>query len=103
MTQVPTIRRDGARKMKYILIITLFLAIFILAGCADQNQSTPQSTTPTKENIVPEDQIEFSDPGSGEVGKEVKELDSLINQTSPGEYDEGALDQEVIEGTVELQ
>lgn len=56
-----------------------------------------------KEILVPDDRIEFSDPGDDEIGREIKEMDDLLNQTSPSEYSEEDLSEEAIEGEFELE
>lgn len=54
-----------------------------------------------KESVESEDLIEFEDPGNDEIGKEVKQMDDLINDVLPSEYDENDLADEVIEEEVE--
>ena len=54
-----------------------------------------------KENVESEDKIEFEDPGNDEIGKEVKQMDDLINDVLPSEYDENDLSDDLIEAEVE--
>lgn len=99
-------------RKKIILASVLILSIFVVSGCfaskkkqaAPQRQQAPrESLESVTEDIAPEDQIEFSDPGDDELGQEVKELDSLINETSPSEFDETDLSEDTIETDVELE
>ncbi len=68
-----------------------------------QQEKQQKQESANKEEIIPEDQIEFSDPGNDELGQEVKTLDSLINQTLPGEYNEEDLSSDKIENEAQLQ
>lgn len=56
-----------------------------------------------KENLVPDDKIEFEDPGNDELGQEIKAMDDLINQTTPSEYSEDDLSNDAIEVGVEMK
>lgn len=92
------------------LVFIVLVVMFAVVATRDENQmidqmNNAQNNLPQVEKIepAPEDQIEFADPGDDEIGQEVKELDALINDTMPSEYDESGLSEDVIEGTVELQ
>lgn len=49
------------------------------------------------------DKIEFSDPGNDEIGNDIKEMDALLNQTTPSEYNEEDLSDGAIEEEVEMK
>ncbi|MEA1926014.1 MAG: hypothetical protein U9M90_02070 [Patescibacteria group bacterium] len=68
-----------------------------------QEKQQKQDSANKEEEIVPKDQIEFSDPGNDELGQEVEALDSLINQTLPSEYNEKDLSSDKIENEVQPQ
>ena len=44
-----------------------------------------------------ENKIDFEDPGNDEIGQDVKELDALINGTTPSELSGDDLSDEMIE------
>lgn len=68
-----------------------------------QKKQQKQELANEKKEIIPEGQIDFSDPGDDELGQEVKALDSLINQALPGEYSEEDLSKDNIENEVQPQ
>lgn len=96
-------------------LLTLFIfSVFVLSGCGVQktpqknnqqikkeDQKQTQTRMQQEEKVVSEDTIEFSEPGDDDLGKEVQELDALINETVPSEYSEDDLSVDSLE--VELQ
>jgi hypothetical protein len=72
-------------------------------GVEKGNQESLLQKAPEEKKPVPKDQIDFSDPGDDELGKEVEELDKLINQTAPSEYSDSALSDEELSEDIELQ
>jgi len=87
-------------KKTIILLALIFTASFVLSGCAKKKVKKPQQKQPVvqqqqqKEEPANEDAIDFSDPGDDEVGKDIQEIDDLINETSPNEYNEDDLSEE---------
>lgn len=90
----------------------IFVMPFVLSACGSVKKNNNISTKTNiqmngesheKEILVPDDRIEFSDPGDDEIGREIKEMDDLLNQTSPSEYSEEDLSEEAIEGEFELE
>ena len=86
-------------KKTIILLALIFTASFVLSGCVKKKVKKPQQKQPVvqqqqKEESVNEDAIDFSDPGDDEVGKDIQEIDELINETSPSEYNEDDLSEE---------
>lgn len=108
------------KKAKFAsMLVAIFVIPFMLSACGkttneqmDNNlnvsgelQAEPMldgGTAIENETIV-DDKIEFSDPGSGEIGREVQEMDDLLNQTSPSEYSEEDLSNSAVENEVELR
>lgn len=103
---------------KIALVLGMFLFAISLSACGKKEESTSgaggslqenqrpgaqKNKGPMTEDVRPEDTIEFSDPGDDEIGKEIKEIDDLLNQTSPSEYDETDLSESAIEDEVELK
>ncbi|MBT3356005.1 hypothetical protein HN784_04145 [bacterium] len=105
------------RNKKNALILAFFVLPFVLSACGNTKKKTDVSTqsqtkngaemvneqSETREQLVPSDKMEFSDPGDDEIGKEIKEMDDLLNQTTPSEYSEDDLTDAVIENDVELK
>ena len=84
-----------------ILLTIIFTASFVLSGCMKKKAKKPVQQKPAgvqqvqqKEEIKNEDAIDFSDPGDDDLGKEIQEIDDLINETSPSEYNEDDLSEE---------
>lgn len=86
-------------KKTIIVLVIIFTASFVLSGCGKKKVKKLQQKQPVvqqqqKEAPVNEDAIDFSDPGDDEVGKNIQEIDDLINETSPSEYNEDDLSEE---------
>ena len=95
----------------FLSMITTFIVLLIQKPVGSKRMNVQQNVpvnqdvqkTEEAEEIVPDDQIDFSDPGNDDTGKDVKAMDELINDALPSEYDEEGLSESVIEGTAELQ
>ncbi len=77
----------------------LFIGTIFLTGCEKQNviddkmiqennQLQTQQQDQQQEKVSPEEVIDFEHPGNDEAGKKIQEMDSLINSTSSGSYEE---------------
>jgi len=95
-------------KKTIIILAVIFVATMVLSGCGtkrkatQQTQQKQQTVSPQQQEKEPAvDEIEFSDPGDDEMGKEIREIDELINETSPSEYNEDDLSEEAFDA--ELQ
>ncbi|MEA2006657.1 MAG: hypothetical protein U9O20_00650 [Patescibacteria group bacterium] len=69
------------------------------------NEMQDVSSEAKSENLdsIKIDEIEFEDPGDDEVGKEIKELDELINNTRPSELSGDDLSDDLVSGELELE
>ncbi len=74
-----------------------------LDGMVPPNNDIVKDQEMMNEEVLPSDKIEFSDPGNDEIGNDVKEMDALLNQTTPSEYDEEDLSDSAVEDEVELK
>lgn len=108
------------KKTKYaLMLVAVFIVPFTFSACgktADeqkdnnldvskeiQRDATIDDGVEIENEIITNDKIEFSDPGTDEVGKEVQEMDDLLNQTTPSEYSEDDLLDSAVENEVELR
>lgn len=98
--------------ISFLAMVSLFM-ISIIRNPIGKNRNTSQQnqiqikTTDPEEPKVEEqknvDEMEFSDPGTDEIGQEVKALDDLVNETMPSDYEEESLSDETIDGSIQLQ
>ncbi|GEM_PF-1338762 len=108
------------KNKKLLLLLAVFVIPFVLSACGKIENKKPDgisSKAPMqnneadmvkengemKEELVPSDKMDFVDPGNDEIGNEIKEMDDLLNQTTPSEYSEDDLSVDAIEGSVELK
>ena len=93
------------------IIFVVMVALFIVAATKQNIQPVPvsseaqdSSSAAKNENLetINVDEMEFEDPGDDEVGKEIKELDALINGTRPSELSGSDLSDDLIDGELEL-
>lgn len=96
---------------KFALLLAVFVIPFVISACGSTKKDDMGKKTGAqmnkqveeKEVLVPDDKIEFSDPGNDEIGKEIKEMDDLLNQTSPSEYNEEDLSESAVGDEIELK
>lgn len=89
------------------IVFVVMIALFIVAvtkqeinKMSNQQLNTvpiSQSKTGEKEIVPNKDKIDFEDPGNDEIGQDIKELDALINNTTPNELSGDDLSDEMIE------
>jgi hypothetical protein len=108
------------KKTKFaLMLVAVFIIPFVLSACGKTAEEQSKSNLNTdseiqsetmindgaiiEDEIIVNDRIEFSDPGSDEVGKEIQEMDDLLNQTNPSEYNEENLSDSAVEDEVELR
>ena len=86
-------------KKTILFLVIIFSATVVLSGCGQKKvkkmpQTQPATGQQQQEQTKNKDEIDFSDPGNDEVGKEIQEIDDLINETSPSDYNEDDLSEE---------
>lgn len=108
------------KNKKIGILLGIFALAFIFSACGKVENKKPmgdktqikvqqsengmvKENGEMKEKLVPDDKIEFEDPGNDELGEEIKAMDDLINQTAPSEYSEDDLSNDAIEVGVEMK
>lgn len=86
-------------KKTILFLVIILSATVIFSGCGQKRvkrpvQSQPATVQQQEKQTENKDEIDFSDPGDDQVGKEIQEIDSLINETSPSDYNEDDLSEE---------
>lgn len=107
------------KKTKFaLMLMAIFVAPFMLSACGKnidnqtennlningeaQEELMIEGGTAIENEVMMDDRIEFSDPGNDEIGREIQEMDDLLNQTTPSEYSEEDLSNSAVEDEVEL-
>ena len=92
------------------IVFVVMVGLFIVAATkqdmqppANKAQNLPLLNKDANEEEINVDEIEFADPGDDEIGKEVKELDDLINDTRPSELSGDDLSDDLVGGDLELE
>ncbi|MBU2025147.1 MAG: hypothetical protein ABIC19_02350 [Patescibacteria group bacterium] len=81
--------------MKIPLITLMLFMLFLVSGCESKTNETNKNNQQQAQDQS-DQPVEFPDPGSDQLGQEVKEMDTIVNSLNTG-YNKEDLSSEAIE------